>query len=184
MKKTNGRSRTNPHKREVIGTMPKKQHQKEENNIVNNHHIIMAWCTTKYDACLHVRFKYAWHGKVHKQHYKLSGAQYASGCILTKHHIPLFSSLSFMYSTILNVVKHGKRVKQMKTTYLGKFKWGRNNKQQVRKNPHVHILGLVLVCPKQNFRVVKHAKQVHHVKLGKILPHLHIKFIKFGVMVI
>ena len=33
-----------------------------------------------------------------------------------------------MYPTILNVVKHGKRVKQMKTTYLGKFKWGRNNK--------------------------------------------------------
>ena len=38
-----------------------------------------------------------------------------------------------MYPTILNVVKHGKRVKQMKTTYLGKFKWGRNDKQQVWK---------------------------------------------------
>ena len=25
--------------------------RKEANNIVNNHHIIMAWCTTKYDAC-------------------------------------------------------------------------------------------------------------------------------------
>ena len=34
----------------------------------------------------------------------------------------LFSYLSVMYSTILNVVKHGKRLKQMKTTYLGKFK--------------------------------------------------------------
>ena len=34
----------------------------------------------------------------------------------------LFSSLLFMYPTILNVVKHGKRVKQGKTTYLGKFK--------------------------------------------------------------
>ena len=29
---------------------------------------------------------------------------------------------SFMYPTILNVVKHGKRVKQSKTTYLVKFK--------------------------------------------------------------
>ena len=69
----------------------------------------------------------------------------------------------------------------MKTTYLGKFKWGRNNKQQVRKNPHEHIIDLVLFCPKQYFRVFKHAMWGHHVKLGKILPHLHIKFIKFGV---
>ena len=28
-----------------------------------------------------------WHGKVHKQSYKLSGAQYATSCILTEHHI-------------------------------------------------------------------------------------------------
>ena len=45
-----------------------------------------------YDAqasMMHVRFKYAWHGKVHKQNYKLSGAQYATSCILTKHHILL-----------------------------------------------------------------------------------------------
>ena len=30
---------------------------------------------------MHVRFNEAWHGKVHKQSYKLSGAQYA------KHHM-------------------------------------------------------------------------------------------------
>ena len=36
---------------------------------------------------MHVRFNEAWHGKVHKQYYKLSGAQYATSCILTKHHI-------------------------------------------------------------------------------------------------
>ena len=36
---------------------------------------------------MHVRFKEAWHGKVHKQSYKLSGAQYATSCILTKHNI-------------------------------------------------------------------------------------------------
>ena len=43
-----------------------------------------------YDAppsMMYVRFKHAWHGKVHKQYYKLSGAQYATSCILTKHHI-------------------------------------------------------------------------------------------------
>ena len=48
----------------------------------------------------------------------------------------------------------------------------------------MHILDLVLFCPKPYFRVVKHAKQVHHVKLDIFLPHLHIKFIKFGVTVI
>ena len=36
---------------------------------------------------MHVRFNEAWHGKVHKQNYKLSGAQYATRCILTEHHI-------------------------------------------------------------------------------------------------
>ena len=36
---------------------------------------------------MHVRFNEAWLGKVHKQYYKLSGAQYATSCILTKHHI-------------------------------------------------------------------------------------------------
>ena len=39
------------------------------------------------------------------------------------------------------------------------------------------------VLPKPNFRVVKHAKQCHHVELGIFPPHLHIKFIKFGAMV-
>ena len=48
----------------------------------------------------------------------------------------------------------------------------------------MHILGLVLFCPKHNFRVIKHAKQVHHVKLGIFLPHLHIKFVRFGATVI
>ena len=42
--------------------------------------------------------------KCKKQYYKLSGAQYATSCILMKHHIQTFSSLSFMYPTILNVL--------------------------------------------------------------------------------
>ena len=72
----------------------------------------------------------------------------------------------------------------MKLSNLGKFKWGRNNKTASPETPHMHILGLVLFFPKHNFRVNKHAKQVHHVKLGIFLPHLHIKFIKFRVTVI
>ena len=50
----------------------------------------------------------------------------------------------------------------------------------VPEKPHVHILDLVLLCPKHNFNVVKQQNKVHHVKLGIFLPHLHIKFIKFG----
>ena len=51
------------------------------------------------------------------------------------------------------------------------------------ETPHVHILGLVLFCPKPYFKVVKQQNKVHHVKLGIFLPHLHIKFIKFGATV-
>ena len=43
MKKTNGHSRTGPHKRDFIGTSPKKQHRKEAHNIVNNQHMNMTW---------------------------------------------------------------------------------------------------------------------------------------------
>ena len=53
---------------------------------------------------MHVRFKYAWHGKVHKQPYILSGAQYATLLHIDQTPHDLFSSISFMYSTILNVV--------------------------------------------------------------------------------
>ena len=42
--------------------------------------------------------------KCNKQYYKLSGAQYATSCILTKHHMQLFSLISVMYPTILNFI--------------------------------------------------------------------------------
>ena len=89
-----------------------------------------------------------------------------------------------MYPTILNVVKHGKRVKQSKTTYLVKFKWGRKQQTTLPENPHMHLLGLVLFCPKHNFNVVKQQNKVHQVKLWIFLPHLDIKFIKFRATVI
>ena len=176
------RRRTGPHKRDVIGTNPEeatpersKQHSKQP----PHKHGMMR--------------KQVWfmsglmkHGmaKVHKQSYKLSGDQYATSCLLTKHHNKLFSSISFMYPTILNVDKHGKRGSMMKLSNLGKFKWGRNNKTTSLEIPHVHILGLVLICPKHNFRVVKHVKWSHHVKLGIFPPHLHIKFIQNRATVI
>ena len=53
---------------------------------------------------MHDRFKEAWHGKVHKQSYKLSGAQYATPLRIDEKPHVLFSSLSFMYPTRLNVV--------------------------------------------------------------------------------
>ena len=84
MKKTNGRSRTDPHKHDVNGTNPKKQHRKESKQQSKQPSITWHDAQT---SMMHVRFNEAWHGKKHKQSYKLSGAQYATSCILTKHHM-------------------------------------------------------------------------------------------------
>ena len=43
----------------------------------------------------------------------------------------------------------------------------------ISENPHMHIMNLVLLCPKHNFNVVKQQNKVHQVKLGIFLPHLH-----------
>ncbi len=53
----------------------------------------------------------------------------------------------------------------------------------IPENPHLHILELVLFCPKAYFIVVKQQNKVHQVKLGIFLPHLHIEFMKIGVTV-
>ena len=53
----------------------------------------------------------------------------------------------------------------------------------IPENPHVHILDLVLFCHKHNSNVVKQQNKVHQVNVGIFLPHLHIKFIKFGATV-
>ena len=52
---------------------------------------------------MHVPFNEAWHGKMHKQSYKLSGAQYATPLHIDETPHQLLSSLSFIYTTILNV---------------------------------------------------------------------------------
>ena len=66
---------------------------------------------------MHVRFKYAWHGKVHKQNYKLSAAQYATKCILTNHHIQLFSSLPFNLLNNIKIVYRAGQYQMLKYAY-------------------------------------------------------------------
>ena len=102
--------------------------------------------------------KRAWHGKVQQTTLQIKWSSICNELHIDGAPHQLFSSISFMYPTILNVVKHGKRVKQSKTAYLVKFKSGRKQQTTIPVNPHMHILGLVLFCPKQNFIVVKHAK--------------------------
>ena len=75
-------------------------------------------------------------------------------------------------------------MKRNETTYLGKFKWGQKQQTTIPEKPHVHILVLVLFCPKHNFKVVKQEHKMDHVKLGIFPPHLHIMFIKNGATVI
>ena len=83
MKKTNGRSRTDPHNSGMESKLTREATQKETNNKVTTTY---TWHDAQ-TSMMHVRFKAAWHGKVHKQYYKLSGAQYAMSCILMEHHI-------------------------------------------------------------------------------------------------
>ena len=74
-------------------------------------------------------------------------------------------------------------MKHNETNYLGKFKWGRNNKTTIPENPHMQIMDSLLLCPKPYFKFVKQENNVDHVNLGIFPPHLHIKFIKIGATV-
>ena len=58
----------------------------------------------------------------------------------------------------------------MKTTNLGKFKWGRKQQTTIPEKPHMQFMDLVLFFPKPYFRVLKHARWVHQVKLGIFNP--------------
>ena len=53
----------------------------------------------------------------------------------------------------------------------------------IPENPHVHILDLVLFCPKTYFIVVKQENKVQQVNLCIFPPNLHIKFIKSGATI-
>ena len=103
---------------------------------------------------MHVRFNEAWHGKVHKQFYKLTAAQYATSCILLKTPHDLFSSLSFKYPTRLNVVSVARGEAGRNYLIYASLNEAGTTKQQVRKLLMCIFLVLVLFCPKHNFRVV------------------------------
>ena len=62
---------------------------------------------------MHVQFKDAWHDKVQQfKYYTLSEAQYATGCILTKLHIQVFTSshlVTRQFQMLFNMDGHGIR---------------------------------------------------------------------------
>ena len=152
MRKTNRRSWTNPHNTTLSEPTRRSNTGKKQTIMVNNQHIIMSWCTIKYDACP-VKWSMAWQSAQ-----TILQIKWTSICNSVAYWrnttFKLFSSILFMYPKILNVVKHGKWVKQSKTTYLVKFKWGRKQRTTIPETRYMHILGLVLFCPKHNFRVV------------------------------
>ena len=82
----------NPHKRDVIGTNPKKQHRKEANHIVNNHHI--TWHDAQ-SSMMHVRFKEAWHGKVPQTILQIKWSSICNGLHIDGTPQQLFSYLPF-----------------------------------------------------------------------------------------
>ena len=58
---------------------------------------------------MHVRFNEAWHGKARQTILQVKWSSICNELHIDGTPHDLFSSLSFMYPTILNVVKHGKR---------------------------------------------------------------------------
>ena len=58
---------------------------------------------------MHVRFNEAWHGKIQQTTLQVKWSSICNEFHIDETSQHLFSSLLFMYPTILNVVKHGKR---------------------------------------------------------------------------
>ena len=71
---------------------------------------------------MHVRFNEAWHGNLQQTILQVKWSSICNELHIDKTPHQLFSLISVMYPTILNVIKHGKGVKHNETTYLGKFK--------------------------------------------------------------
>ena len=142
------KSNKSSHSETLPGTIEKKHNRKEANNTVNKQGIIhgmmhnQVWCMSGLMS----------HGmaRCNNQYYTLSEAQYATSCILTKLHIQLFSSIPFMYSSILNVVKHGKRWSISKLHYLGNLNEA-GNKITIPEKPHMQIKFGTVLPTKHNF---------------------------------
>ena len=75
---------------------------------------------------MHVRFNEAWHGKVQQTTLQIKWSSICNELHIDgTPHSSYLDLIFFMYPTILNVVKHGKRVRHNKTTPSKQFKWGR-----------------------------------------------------------
>ena len=57
---------------------------------------------------MHVRFKEAWHGKVQQTILQIKWSSICNDLRIDETPHDLFSSLSVMYPTMLNVINHGK----------------------------------------------------------------------------
>ena len=111
MKKTSGRGRTNPHNSGTKPKLTREANRKEANNMVNT----QTW--TWHDAqssMMHVRFSEAWHGKVQQTTLQIKWSSVCNELHIDETPPSFIYSLPFMYPTILNVVKHGKRWSIMK----------------------------------------------------------------------
>ena len=107
---------------------------------------------------MHVRFNEAWHDKVQQTTLQVKWSSICNELHIDGTPHQLFSSISFI---VLNNIKcwlawHG--VKHKRNYLTKQFQWDRKHQTTIPVNPHMHIFGLVLFCPKHNFRVVKHSK--------------------------
>ena len=106
--------RTSPRRRQTVvderilttrryRKQPDEAHRKE----VNNHHITWHDAQT---SMMHVRFNETWHGKMHKTILQIKWSSICNELHIDKTpHSSYLVSILYMYPTILNVVKHGKR---------------------------------------------------------------------------
>ena len=121
--------------RHACGTLSRRRKPEQE----STHDAQHIWCMNS-----SIMQGMAWQFTSSK-HYTLSEARYATSCISMKLHVELFSSLPFRYTAILNVVKHGTRVKH-KLIYLSRhFKWGRKWHMEPPRWPHMLIYNSVQI---------------------------------------
>ena len=92
--------------------------------------------------------------KCNNPHYKLSGAQYATRLHIDETSQQLFSSSRLSYSTILNVIKHGKGRNKSKLNIQASLnEAGRTNNNSGKSSCAYDEFGTF--CPKTYFNIVK-----------------------------
>ena len=94
-----------PHDRNETITIEKTHNRKEANNMVNTQ--AYSWHDAQ-SSMMDVRFKYTSHGKVKQTTLQFKWSSIYNELYIDETPHQLFSSLSVLYPTILNVIKHGK----------------------------------------------------------------------------